>query len=73
MLVYATQSAVYLPNYVRRAVQPLADVMGSTEELAVYIVVADGREFYRQMFNGMPLVSKQKKAPQNISISKRIP
>jgi hypothetical protein len=27
-------------------------------------VAADGREFYRKMFNGIPLVSKQKTAPK---------
>jgi len=61
-----------LHNYVRRVVQYLADATGSTEELPVYIMVADVREFCRQMFNGIPLVSKQKAAPKNIQISKRI-
>jgi hypothetical protein len=54
-----------LRNYVSRVVQHLADVTESTEEEAVLIVVADGREFYRHMFNGIPLVSKQKTAPKN--------
>ena len=62
-----------LHNYVRRVVQHLSDVTGSTEELAVYIVVADLREIYLQMFNSIPLVSKQETPPTNSYISKRTP